>query len=120
MHDDHDRQTQRFGQPLKENLQRLDNCFSGNNPTKTSPTDLEALAPCEGEGSGGDFSKGAFDLLVLINEQPPKPEKDSYQTTPEPEAQENMPDALTKPWEKFEAPEKPDVDAIEVPAKPKD
>ncbi|MEZ5138113.1 MAG: NosD domain-containing protein [Acidimicrobiales bacterium] len=101
-----------------ENLQRLDNCFSGNNPAKTSPTDLEALAPCEGEGSGGDFAAGAFDLLVLINEQPPAPAKDSYQTTPEPEAQDNMPDALTKAWEKFEGPETPDVDAITVPEKP--
>ena len=101
-----------------ENLKRLDNCFSGNNPAKTSPTDLEALAPCEGEGSGGDFAAGAFDLLVLINEQPPAPAKDSYQTTPEPEAQDNMPDALTKAWEKFEGPETPDVDAITVPEKP--
>ena len=98
----------------------LDNCFSGNEFDTTAPTDLEALAPCDGDGSGGDFEAGALDILVLINEQPPKPADDAYQTTPEPEAQESMPDALTTPHVPFEGPEKPDVDAIEVPAKPED
>lgn len=101
-------------------LEALDNCFSGNEHETSSPTDVEALAPCEGDGSGGDFAAGAIDITVLLTEKPPAPEKDSYRTTPEPEAQENMPDALTKPYEKFTAPAKPDVDAIKVPAKPKD
>jgi hypothetical protein len=96
----------------------LDNCFSDNEHETTAPTDLEGLAPCEGDGSGGDFEANALDLLVLINEQPPAPPKEAYQTTPEPGPQETMPDALTKPYERFEAPEKPDVDAIEVPSKP--
>jgi hypothetical protein len=98
----------------------LDNCFSGNEHDTTAPTDLEALAPCDGEGSGGDFEAGALDLLVLINEMPPAPPEDAYKTTPEPEAQPTMPDALTKAPTKFERPTKPDVDAIEVPAKPED
>jgi hypothetical protein len=96
----------------------LENCFSDNEHDTTAPTDLEALAPCDGEGSGGDFEAGALDLLVLINEMPPAPPKDAYKTTPEPGDQPNMPDALTKAPTKFEAPEKPDVDAIEVPSKP--
>jgi hypothetical protein len=29
-----------------------------------------------------------------------------------------MPDARTKPAERFDGPEKPDIDAIEVPARP--
>ncbi len=57
-------------------------------------------------------------FVPLIAEQAPKPPKDTYTKTPVPEAQENMPDALTKPAEKFEGPEKPDVDAITVPKKP--
>ena len=98
----------------------LDNCFSENEFTSTAPTDLEALAPCDGEGSGGDFEANALDLLVLINEMPDAPPEDAYKNTPEPEDQESMPDPLTTPYERFEAPEKPDVDAIEVPAKPAD
>lgn len=96
----------------------LDNCFSDNVFTSSAPADLEALAPCEGDGNGGDFEKDSLDLLVLINEQAPAPPKDTYKSTPEPEAQENMPDAATAPAPIFQGPEKPDVDAIKVPAKP--
>ena len=97
---------------------QLDNCFSGNTFATSAPTGLETLAPCEGEGSGGDFEAGAFDLMALMAQQPPKPPKDSYKDTPEPAPQESMPDAETAPYSRFEGPEKPDVDAIEVPAKP--
>ena len=97
---------------------QLDNCFSGNTFATSAPTDLETLAPCEGEGSGGDFEAGAFDLMALMAQQPPKPPKDSYKDTPEPAPQESMPDAETAPYARFDGPEKPDVDAIEVPAKP--
>jgi hypothetical protein len=96
----------------------LDNCFSGNTHTSTAPTDLEALAPCDGEGSGGDFEAGAFDLLALMADQPEKPDADSYKTTPEPPEQPSMPNAADAPVERFERPETPDVAAIEVPAKP--
>jgi len=97
---------------------QLENCFSDNEHESTAPTDLEALAPCGGEGNGGDFEANGLDLLVLINEQAASPPKDTYKTTPEPGDQESMPDALTKPYERFEAPTKPDVDAITVPKKP--
>ena len=96
----------------------LDNCFSDNVFATSAPADLEGLAPCEGDGNGGDFEKDGLDLLVLINEQAPAPPKDTYQSTPEPEAQENMPDAATAPAPIFEGPEKPDVDAIKLPTKP--
>ncbi len=101
-----------------ESLKALDNCFSDNTFETSAPADIEALAPCEGEGSGGDFSKGSLDLIPLIAEKPPKPAKDIYRKTPVPPAQENMPGALTEKPSKFTAPEKPDVDAIKVPAKP--
>src|SRR5690606_1991456 len=96
----------------------LNNCFSGNTFTSTAPVDLEALAPCDGEGNGGDFTNGELNLGVLIAEMPEKPAKDSYKTTPVPEDQETMPGDLEAPHVRFEAPEKPDVDAITVPAKP--
>lgn len=104
-----------------ENNADLDNCFSGNTFETSSPTDLETIAPCEGETPAqADFTAGAFDLLVLINEQPEAPPKDSYQSTPEPGPQENMPDALTAPYQKYEGPETPDVASIQVPEKPQD
>ncbi|MBX3286155.1 MAG: right-handed parallel beta-helix repeat-containing protein [Actinobacteria bacterium] len=98
-------------------VEGLGNCFSDNTFTSSAPEDIETLAPCEGTGSG-DWSKGALDLVPLIAEQAPKPPKDTYTKTPVPEDQESMPDALTKPAAKFEGPEKPDVDGIEVPKKP--
>ncbi|NLD76056.1 MAG: hypothetical protein GX643_05255 [Acidimicrobiales bacterium] len=96
----------------------LNNCFSGNTFTSTAPVDLELLAPCDGEGNGGDFTDGELNLGVLIADLPPTPDKDSYKTTPEPPAQETMPGDVEAPHVHFEAPEKPDVDAITVPAKP--
>lgn len=98
-------------------IEGLDNCFSDNTFATSAPTDLEKLAPCEGTGEG-DWTKGNFDLLVLINETPPAPPKDTYQKTPVPAEQPNMPDAATAPAPIFKGPEKPNVDAIEVPEKP--
>ena len=101
-----------------EDVAGLDNCFSGNTFKTTAPTALEDLAPCDGKGNGGDFTKDALDLGPLIADQPAKPAKNSYRTTPIPPAQDQMPGALTKAAEKFTAPEKPDLDAIKVPKKP--
>ena len=92
------------------------NCFSENEHTSTAPADLEALAPCEGEGSGGDWSQGALDFAPFLAEKPPSGD---YKTTPEPEPQENMPDAETAPAAPaVDMPPSVDVDAIEVPDKP--
>jgi hypothetical protein len=96
----------------------LENCFAGNTFTTSAPLELEALAPCEGEGTDGDWEAGAFNLLVLINEQAEAPPEDSWKETPVPEEQENMPDARTAPAEKFTGPTKPDLDAITVPERP--
>ena len=96
----------------------LDNCFSDNVFSTSAPADLEALAPCEGAGNGGDFTAGGLDLLVLIAEQAEAPPKDTYTKTPVPGDQPNMPDATTAPAPRFEAPTRPDVAAIVVPVKP--
>ncbi len=98
-------------------VESLGNCFSENTFTSSAPTAIETLAPCEGTGSG-DWSDGAFDLIPLIADQAPAPPDDTYQKTPEPGEQESMPGADTEPAERFEGPEKPDVDAIEVPSRP--
>jgi hypothetical protein len=92
------------------------NCFSGNEHETTAPTDLETLEPCEGEGSG-DRSAGALDLGELANLDD-KPPSGDYQTQPEPEPQDTMPDAESADWEPAGAPPEIDLDAIEVPEAP--
>jgi hypothetical protein len=98
-------------------LKALNNCFSDNAFTTSAPADLQGLAPCTGTGNGGDFHKGALDLIPLIAQQPPKPDKSAYRTTPVPGDQTQMPDAATAKAVKFTAPAKPNVDAIKVPKK---
>jgi hypothetical protein len=97
----------------------LDNCFADNTFTTTAPNALEDLAPCDGEGSRGDWSDGALDLVHLVATMAPEPPKDAWQKTPVPEDQETMPDPEGTPAKRFDGPETPDVDAIEVPARPK-
>src|ERR687892_1316826 len=101
-----------------EDVSGFGNCFSGNEHTMSAPNDLEALAPCEGEGSGGDWSAGAVDFGPFLAEKPPSGD---YQTSPVPDDQENMPDAEeAPPRPATDVPDFPDVDAIEVPARPSD
>lgn len=101
-----------------ETTDTLGNCFSGNTFTTSAPNGIEALAPCDGDGNDGNWEDGALDLIGLMGEPAEAPPKDSYQTTPEPPAQENMPDATTAAPEPFTGPDKPDIDSIEVPSKP--
>lgn len=101
-----------------ETTDTLQNCFSGNTFTTSAPNDIEGLAPCEGDGNGGSWDDGALDLITLMGEPAEAPPKDSYQSTPEPPAQENMPDATTAAPKPFTGPEKPDIESIEVPSKP--
>lgn len=97
----------------------LDNCFTGNTFSSTAPANLEQLAPCDGEGTDGDWSVGALDLVGLFGTPAAAPPADAYKTTPEPEAQPNMPDAATAPPSPaVDLPGEIDVDAIVVPARP--
>ena len=86
-----------------ETTETLGNCFADNTFTTSAPTNVEALAPCEGTGAG-DWTAGALDLLALFGQPATAPPDDTYRTTPEPPEQENMPDARTKPAERFEGP----------------
>ena len=95
----------------------LNNCWSGNTFETSQPPNIEAVAPCDGTGTG-DYT-GQADITVLADPAPTPPD-DAYQKMPEPSAadQPDMPDALTAPAEKFVAPEKPDLAAIKLPSKP--
>jgi hypothetical protein len=98
-------------------VSEMGNCFADNTFATSAPLDLEALAPCDGEGSGGDWSAGALDLAALIAATAP-PSGD-YKTTPVPEPQESMPDAESAPAAPAtDMPPEVDLEAIEVPAKP--
>jgi hypothetical protein len=93
----------------------LGNCFADNEHTTSAPSNLEALAPCDGEGSG-DWTAGPLDLGPFLAEKPPSGD---YQTTPVPDDQENMPDAESAPARPAtDVPAEVDVDAIEVPDRP--
>jgi hypothetical protein len=99
-------------------LSTLGNCFEANTFASTAPTDLEALAPCTGDGSGGSFDVGALDVASWLTEEHP-PSAD-YQTTPEPADQPTMPDPETSPAAPATAmPPAVDLAAIEVPDDPR-
>jgi hypothetical protein len=104
---------------LQPDLAALGNCFAANTVTSASPTQLEALAPCDGAPTATDWTAGALDLGALIAaERPPSVD---YETapTPDPPAQPNMPDAATAPAQPAtNVPFTVDVDAITVPERP--
>ncbi len=98
----------------------LGNCFAGNTLSTTAPTDLETLAPCDGEGEG-DWTAGAPDLGALLTASEGFPPSVDYEDAelPELEEFENMPDAETAPAAPAtDMPPAVDLDAIAVPAAP--
>ncbi len=97
------------------------NCFSGNEFTTSAPTDLEALAPCEGEGSGGDWTVGDLGVARWIGEQASLPGEVDWKVAPLPElgSHDNMPDPATAPARPAtDVPATVDLDAITVPDAP--
>jgi hypothetical protein len=98
----------------------LGNCFSGNTFSTSAPTDLETLAPCDGEGTG-DWAAGALDLVALIAASENAPPSVDYEQAELPELAEldNMPDAATAPpAPATNMPTEVDLDAIAVPDAP--
>lgn len=98
-----------------ETTQTLANCFSNNTFTTSNPNQVEALAPCKGEPTATDWNSASLDLLNLMGNQPPKPSKEAYRTTPEPPPQKNMPNAATAKAPKFTGPRSIDLSTIKVP-----
>jgi hypothetical protein len=92
------------------------NCFADNEFTLSAPVDIEALAPCEGEGSG-DPDQGALDITSLASLDD-KPESGDYRDMPPPDPQQVMPDADSADWEPAGAPPEIDIDSIDVPESP--
>jgi Right handed beta helix region len=98
----------------------LGNCFAGNTLSTTAPTDLETLAPCDGEGAG-DWTAGAPDLGALLAASADFPPSVNFEVADLPELEdfENMPDAATTPpAPATDMPPAVDLDAIAVPDAP--
>ncbi len=99
-------------------LSTLGNCFQGNTFKTSAPLDLEKLAPCDGSTGVGDWTKGTLNVVGWLGETHP-PSQDYKTSSPEPPAQDNMPDAATAPAHPAtNMPEPIDVDSIKVPSKP--
>ena len=99
-------------------LSTLGNCFSGNTFKTSAPLELEKLGPCDAAGNGGDWTAGSLNVISWLAEVHP-PSQDYKTSSPEPPSQTNMPDAATAPARPAtDVPEKVDVAAIKVPAKP--
>jgi hypothetical protein len=97
------------------------NCFGGNEFTTSAPTDIEALAPCDGEGNGGDWAAGDLNVARWIAEQADLPPEVPWQEAPLPElgVHESMPDAETAPSRPAtDVPFAVDLDAITTPELP--
>lgn len=92
------------------------NCFGENTYETSDPADIEELFPCDGEAAE-DFTFGeTFNLIdFALGDNPPSAD---YRDQPEPEPQENMPEAESAPWSPAGPPPEVDLDAIEVPERP--
>ena len=96
------------------------NCWAGNEFTTSAPLDLEALAPCDGEGAG-DWTAGDLGVARWLVEQESLPGEVPWQEAPLPalEAHENMPDPATAPARPAtDVPFAVDLDAIALPELP--
>lgn len=96
------------------------NCFAGNEFATTAPTDLETLAPCEGDGAG-DWTAGDLGVARWIAEQAELPPEVDWREAPLPELgeHENMPDPAGSPARPAtDVPFAVDLDAITTPELP--
>lgn len=100
-------------------ISTLGNCFADNTFTLSAPVDLEALAPCDGDGSG-DWTDGTLDVAQWLVEKDSRPPAVDYAEADLPplEPQENMPDASVPAQPAINMPPVVDVDAIGVPDAP--
>lgn len=97
------------------------NCWAGNEFATSAPLDLERLAPCEGEASGGDWTAGDLGVARWLAEQDSLPPEVDWKQAPLPELgeHEDMPDAATAPARPAtDVPHPVDLDAITVPDAP--
>jgi len=105
-----------------EDISTFRNCFADNEITTSAPLDLQALAPCEGSGSGGDWTAGDLNVSRWLGEMATLPGEVDWKTAALPElgAHENMADPATAPARPAtDVPMAIDLDAITVPDAPK-
>lgn len=100
-------------------LATLGNSFCGNSFTTSAPLQLEALAPCDGaKPTATDWTAGVLNVIGWLGETHP-PSQDYTTSSPEPPAQDNMPDAATAPAHPAtDVPAAVDTASITVPTKP--
>jgi hypothetical protein len=99
----------------------LGNCFSGNTFTSSAPSDIEALLPCEGTGSGGDWLLGDLNVASWLADAETAPPSVDYDKapTPAPPLLDGMPDAATAPAQPAtNMPPAVDIASIVVPTRP--
>ncbi len=99
----------------------LGNCFSGNVFTKSAPTDIEALLPCEGAGNGADFLLGDLNVVSWLTDAENAPPSVDYRkaNTPKPPVLEGMADPATAPANPAtNMPPLVDISTIVVPTRP--
>jgi hypothetical protein len=104
-----------------DDISTFRNCFAGNEFATSAPLDLQALAPCDGTGSGGDWTAGDLNVARWVGEMASLPGEVDWKTAPLPElgAHENMPDPATAPARPAtDVPMAVDLDAITVPDAP--
>ncbi len=90
------------------------NCFGGNTFSTSAPTDIEAVFPCSGAPTA-DPSVGALDLTKLLDASA-LPKGRTYDKTPVPGKQANMPRATKAKARPAGAPAPVDLATVTVPA----
>ena len=105
-----------------EDISTFRNCFADNVAATSAPTDLQALAPCDGPGSGGDWTAGDLNVARWVGEMATLPGEVDWKTANLPAlgTHENMADPATAPARPaIDVPMAIDLDAITVPDAPK-
>jgi plastocyanin len=91
------------------------NCFSGNTFSTSAPENIEQAVPCGGAAGTGDLSAGALDIGKFLDTSQ-NPRGQSYQVTPVPRRQRNLPRASTARARPAARPIAIDLAAVTVPA----
>jgi hypothetical protein len=102
-------------------ISTFDNCWADNEFTTSAPAAIETLAPCDQSVATAGWDVDTLNVALWLVEAETRPKAQPYDTapTPEPEPQENMPDAATAPAHPAtDVPFEVDLDSITVPAKP--
>ncbi len=93
-------------------------CFADNTFATSAPNDIEAVAPCDGTGTG-NWGDGAYDIAAWLTQEYPPSVDYTVAVLPPLDALATMPDAASAPAHPAtDVPFAVDLAAIEVPAKP--